>query len=195
MAEVTLSRRRMLAAGIAALSAPALPGVALAQPAIGRSMPREFNLAIENVTLNITGTPRPAVAINRSVPAPVLHFREGEEVSINVANRLRESTSIHWHGLILPSGQDGVPGISDGFQGIAAGETHQYRFPLVQAGTYWYHSHSGVQEQAGMYGPMARQSGCDWRDKLDESRGSRRGDDCRGATRVQGFFSGARQSG
>ncbi|MDT8355983.1 MULTISPECIES: copper resistance system multicopper oxidase [Acetobacterales] len=154
MAEVTLSRRKMLAAGIAALSAPALPEVALAQPAIGRSMPREFNLAIENVTLNITGAPRPAVAINRSVPAPVLHFREGEEVIINVANRLRESTSIHWHGLILPSGQDGVPGISDGFQGIAAGETHQYRFPLVQAGTYWYHSHSGVQEQAGMYGPL-----------------------------------------
>jgi CopA family copper-resistance protein len=154
MAEVTLSRRKMLAAGIAALSAPVLPGSALAQPAIGRAMPREFNLAIEHVTLNITGRSRPAIAVNRSVPAPILRFREGEEVIINVANRLRESTSIHWHGLILPSGQDGVPGISDGFQGIAAGETHQYRFPLVQSGTYWYHSHSGVQEQAGLYGPL-----------------------------------------
>ena len=154
MVEVTLSRRKMLAAGIAALSAPALPGSALAQPAVGRAMPREFNLAIEHVSLNITGRSRPAIAVNRSVPAPVLRFREGEEVIINVANRLREETSIHWHGLILPSSQDGVPGISDGFQGIAAGQTHQYRFPLVQSGTYWYHSHSGTQEQAGLYGPL-----------------------------------------
>ena len=154
MAELSLPRRSMLAAGIAAIAAPALSRSVLAQPAIGRTMPREFNLAIEHVSLNITGSPRPAIAVNRSVPAPVLRFREGEEVVINVANRLRESTSIHWHGLILPSGQDGVPGISDGFQGIAAGDTHQYRFPLVQAGTYWYHSHSGTQEQAGLYGPL-----------------------------------------
>ncbi|MFK4046228.1 multicopper oxidase domain-containing protein [Roseomonas mucosa] len=154
MAELSLPRRSMLAAGIAAIAAPALSRSALAQPAVGRTMPREFNLAIEHVSLNITGRPRAAIAVNRSVPAPVLRFREGEEVVINVANRLRESTSIHWHGLILPSGQDGVPGISDGFQGIAAGETHQYRFPLVQSGTYWYHSHSGTQEQAGLYGPL-----------------------------------------
>ena len=80
--------------------------------------------------------------------------REGEEVVVNVANRLREDTSIHWHGLILPSGQDGVPGVSDGFQGIPAGTTHQYRFPLIQAGTYWYHSHSATQEQSGLYGPI-----------------------------------------
>ncbi|MBB5694413.1 CopA family copper-resistance protein [Roseomonas pecuniae] len=144
----------MLAGGIAAIAAPALPGTGLAQPGLGRALPREFNLAIEHVTLNITGRPRPAIAINRQVPGPVLKFREGEEVLINVANRLREETSIHWHGLILPSGQDGVPGISDGFQGIAAGQTHQYRFPLVQSGTYWYHSHSGTQEQAGFYGPL-----------------------------------------
>jgi CopA family copper-resistance protein len=154
MAEVSLSRRKMLAAGIAAIAAPALPGAALAQPRIGRTLPREFNLAVEHVSLNITGRARPAIAINRSVPSPVLRFREGEEVIINVANRLREDTSIHWHGLILPSGQDGVPGVSDGFQGIAAGQTHQYRFPLVQSGTYWYHSHSGLQEQSGMYGPL-----------------------------------------
>ncbi|WP_424138107.1 multicopper oxidase domain-containing protein [Roseomonas chloroacetimidivorans] len=154
MAEVSLSRRRMLTAGIAAVAAPALSGGALAQPSIGRAMPREFNLAVEHVSLNITGRARPAIAVNRTVPAPVLRFREGEEVVINVANRLREETSIHWHGLILPSGQDGVPGISDGFQGIAAGQTHQYRFPLVQSGTYWYHSHSGTQEQAGFYGPL-----------------------------------------
>ncbi|MFC7738540.1 multicopper oxidase domain-containing protein [Roseomonas sp. GCM10028921] len=154
MAEISVSRRSMLAAGTAAIAAPALPGAGLAQPRIGRSLPREFNLAVEHVTLNITGRPRPAIAVNRSVPAPVLRFSESEEVVINVANRLREDTSIHWHGLILPSGQDGVPGISDGFQGIAVGQTHQYRFPLVQSGTYWYHSHSGTQEQAGFYGPL-----------------------------------------
>jgi signal transduction histidine kinase len=154
MAEMSVSRRSMLAGGIAAIAAQALPGTGLAQPGLGRAQPREFNLAIEHVTLNITGRPRPAIAINRQVPGPVLKFREGEEVLINVANRLREETSIHWHGLILPSGQDGVPGISDGFQGIAAGQTHQYRFPLVQSGTYWYHSHSGTQEQAGFYGPL-----------------------------------------
>jgi CopA family copper-resistance protein len=154
MAEISVSRRSMLAVGIAAIAAPALPGTGLAQPGIGRALSREFNLAIEHVTLNITGRPRPAIAVNRQVPAPVLRFREGEEVIVNVANRLREETSIHWHGLILPSGQDGVPGISDGFQGIAAGQTHQYRFPLVQSGTYWYHSHSGTQEQAGLYGPL-----------------------------------------
>ena len=154
MSEVLLSRRKALFAGVAALAAPVIPGVALAQPRIGRSMPREFNLRIEHTTANITGRVRPAIAINGQIPAPLLRFREGEEVIINVANRLREDTSIHWHGLILPSGQDGVPGISDGFQGIAAGQTHQYRFPLVQAGTYWYHSHSSTQEQAGMYGPI-----------------------------------------
>ena len=154
MAEFSFSRRKALAAGIAAIATPAVPGAALAQPSVGRAMPREFNLAVEHSTLNITGRTRPAIAINGQVPAPVLRFREGEEVVINVANRLREQTSIHWHGLILPSGQDGVPGISDGFQGIAAGTTHQYRFPLVQSGTYWYHSHSGTQEQAGMYGAL-----------------------------------------
>ncbi|MFC4168635.1 copper resistance system multicopper oxidase [Teichococcus aestuarii] len=149
----TLSRRQALGLGVAALAFPAAPG-ALAQPAVGRAMPREFNLTLSHVTANITGRRRPAMAINGQIPGPVLRFREGEEVVINVANRLREHTSIHWHGLILPSSQDGVPGISDGFQGINAGGTHQYRFPLVQAGTYWYHSHSGLQEQSGIYGSI-----------------------------------------
>ncbi|MFK4047872.1 MULTISPECIES: copper resistance system multicopper oxidase [Acetobacterales] len=148
-----LSRRRALGLGVAALAFPAASG-ASAQPAVGRAMPREFNLTLSHVTANITGRRRPAMAINGQIPGPVLRFREGEEVVINVTNRLREHTSIHWHGLILPSSQDGVPGISDGFQGIDAGGTHQYRFPLVQAGTYWYHSHSGVQEQSGIYGSI-----------------------------------------
>lgn len=154
MFDTTLSRRKFLAGGVAAVTLPAMPGLALAQPNIGRPMPREFSLVIEHVMTNITGRSRPAIAVNGQIPSPLLRFREGEEVIINVANRLREHTSIHWHGLILPSSQDGVPGVSDGFQGIAAGQTHQYRFPLVQAGTYWYHSHSGTQEQAGMYGPL-----------------------------------------
>ena len=148
-----LSRRQALSLGVAALAFPAAPA-ALAQPAVGRVMPREFNLTLSHVTANITGRRRPAMAINGQIPGPVLRFREGEEVVINVTNRLREHTSIHWHGLILPSSQDGVPGISDGFQGIDAGGTHQYRFPLVQAGTYWYHSHSGLQEQSGIYGSI-----------------------------------------
>jgi CopA family copper-resistance protein len=148
-----LSRRQALGLGVAALAFPAASG-ALAQSAVGRAMPREFNLTLSHVTANITGRRRPAMAINGQIPGPVLRFREGEEVVINVTNRLREHTSIHWHGLILPSSQDGVPGISDGFQGIDAGGTHQYRFPLVQAGTYWYHSHSGLQEQSGIYGSI-----------------------------------------
>ncbi len=154
MQRPTLSRRQALVAGAALAGVPAATGVALAQPRLNTVGPREFNLAIEHASLNITGRRRPAIAVNGQVPAPLLRFRQGEEVVVNVENRLREDTSIHWHGLILPSGQDGVPGISDGFQGIPAGARHQYRFPLVQGGTYWYHSHSGVQEQAGMYGPL-----------------------------------------
>ncbi|GAV34979.1 copper resistance protein A precursor [Roseomonas sp. TAS13] len=153
MSEGCLTRRSALSAGIAAIAFSQAPG-ALAQPRIGRALPREFNLALEHTTFNVTGRTRPAMSINGQIPGPVLRFREGEEVIINVTNKLRESASIHWHGLILPSSQDGVPGISDGFNGIAAGATHQYRFPLVQSGTYWYHSHSGVQEQAGIYAPL-----------------------------------------
>ncbi len=123
-----------------------------AQPRVGG--PKVFDLVLEHRMVDITGTPRPAMTINGQLPAPALRFREGEEVVVNVANKLREDTSIHWHGLLLPSDQDGVPGVSDGFQGIPAGTSHQYRFPLKQAGTYWYHSHSATQEQSGLYGPI-----------------------------------------
>ena len=154
MRQNTLTRRGALGlgAGLAALSA--VPRAwAQANPSAPGG-PRVFDLALEHRTVNITGRPRPAMAVNGTIPAPALRFREGEEVIVNVANRLREDASIHWHGLILPSGQDGVPGISSGFQGIPAGSSHQYRFPLRQAGTYWYHSHSGTQEQSGIYGPI-----------------------------------------
>ena len=112
----------------------------------------EFNLEVAESPVNFTGSPRMATTINGSIPAPTLRWREGDEITIRVTNRLRESTSIHWHGIILPYQMDGVPGIS--FAGIPAGETFTYRFKVEQSGTYWYHSHSGMQEQTGMYGAI-----------------------------------------
>lgn len=91
-------------------------------------------------------------AINGTVPGPLLRFREGEEAVLRVTNGLNEDTSIHWHGLLLPYTMDGVPGLS--FDGIPPGETFEYRFPIIQSGTYWYHSHSGLQEQLGVYAPL-----------------------------------------
>jgi len=111
-----------------------------------------YNLVIEETTVNITGRDRTAMAINGTVPGPLLRWREGEEITINVTNRLDESSSIHWHGAIVPYDMDGVPGIS--FDGIAPGETFTYRFTIKQSGTYWYHSHSGTQEQSGHYAPL-----------------------------------------
>lgn len=112
----------------------------------------EFNLVIAASAVNFTGTPRLATTINGSLPAPTLRWREGDTVTIRVTNQLREHTSIHWHGIILPYQMDGVPGIS--FAGIAPGETFTYRFKVQQSGTYWYHSHSGMQELTGMYGAI-----------------------------------------
>ncbi|KAA9130969.1 copper resistance system multicopper oxidase [Marinihelvus fidelis] len=115
---------------------------------------QRFGLRIGESTVNFTGQARRAVTTNGSLPAPLLRWREGERVTINVTNTLAEDTSIHWHGLILPSGQDGVPHISRGFSGIRPGETFTYQFDVVQNGTYWYHSHSGFQEQLGHYGAI-----------------------------------------
>lgn len=113
---------------------------------------REVDLVIEEMPVNFTGAIRMATTINGSIPAPTLRFREGDDVTIRVTNRLTVPTSIHWHGIILPFQMDGVPGIS--FRGIAPGETFVYRFRLQQSGTYWYHSHSGFQEMTGMYGAL-----------------------------------------
>ena len=113
-----------------------------------------FNLAYSQTPINLTGRERIATAINGSLPAPILRFKEGEMVTLNVTNNMAHDTSIHWHGLILPSAQDGVPNISDGFKGIKPGETFTYQFPIKQSGTYWYHSHSGFQEQTGAYGAI-----------------------------------------
>jgi L-ascorbate oxidase len=111
-----------------------------------------YDLTIDEKSVNLTGSDRTGMAINSTIPGPVLRFKEGEALTINVTNKLNVDTSIHWHGLILPYKQDGVPGIS--FDGIKPGTTHTYRFPAQQNGTYWYHSHSGLQEQAGVYGAI-----------------------------------------
>ena len=113
---------------------------------------RVYELEIAERRLRIEGRNATAVTINGTVPGPLIRLREGEEAVLRVTNRLREDTSIHWHGLILPPEMDGVPGVS--FPGIHAGTTFEYRFPVKQAGTYWYHSHSGLQEQLGHYGPL-----------------------------------------
>ena len=154
---VDLGRRRFVQ-GLALGGVMAGLGINPASAALNRApiMPtlrgNRFDLAIGEQTVNFTGQPRVATTINGSLPAPVLRWREGEEVTLRVTNRLAESSSIHWHGLILPPEMDGVPGLS--FDGIAPGESFTYRFPLTQSGTYWYHSHSGFQEQTGMYGAI-----------------------------------------
>lgn len=112
----------------------------------------EFDLVIDETPVNFTGKARMATTINGSIPGPTLRMREGDTVTIRVTNRLKEPTSIHWHGIILPFEMDGVPGIS--FAGIPPGETFTYRYTLEQNGTYWYHSHSGMQELTGMYGAL-----------------------------------------
>ncbi len=93
------------------------------------------------------------VTLNGSVPGPVLRFREGDTVTVNLRNELPEMTAIHWHGLLIPGHHDGAPGFN-GFQGVRSGETYTYQFTLRQSGTYWYHSHASTQEQAGQYGAL-----------------------------------------
>lgn len=111
-----------------------------------------IDLSIANGYRIVEGRRGPGVAVNGSVPGPLIRLTEGQNVRLNVTNNLDVDSSIHWHGLLLPFQYDGVPGIS--FPGIKPGETFKYEFPIRQSGTYWYHSHSGLQEQSGHYGPM-----------------------------------------
>ncbi|HBP0934473.1 TPA: copper resistance system multicopper oxidase [Pseudomonas aeruginosa] len=111
-----------------------------------------FDLFIGETPVNLSGSPATAMTINGSLPGPTLRWREGDNVTLRVRNRLAEDTSIHWHGIILPANMDGVPGLS--FEGIAPGGLYEYHFKVRQNGTYWYHSHSGLQEQAGVYGAL-----------------------------------------
>jgi CopA family copper-resistance protein len=112
----------------------------------------EIALTIGHTPLAVDGRTGHAVTVNGTVPAPLVRLRQGQRVRLAVTNALDEETSIHWHGLIVPFQMDGVPGVS--FPGIPPHSTFVYEFPVVQAGTYWYHSHSGLQEQAGHYGPI-----------------------------------------
>jgi CopA family copper-resistance protein len=112
----------------------------------------DISLTIGHAAVNVEGREGHAVTINGTVPGPLLRLREGQTARISVTNTLEEETSIHWHGLLVPFQMDGVPGVT--FPGIKPGETFVYEFPVKQSGTYWYHSHSGLQEQEGHYAPI-----------------------------------------
>jgi len=158
------SRRRFvqgLAAGGAVLACAAWPRLPRALEPRNRPQVlsgKQFALDIGETPMNFTGATRPAITVNGSLPAPILRWREGDTVTIDVANRLPEGsihgheTSIHWHGILLPANMDGVPGLSS--DGIHRGATYRYRFDARTAGTYWYHSHSAFQEQSGLYGAI-----------------------------------------
>jgi CopA family copper-resistance protein len=127
-----------------------------AAPGLGPTLPtltgQDIALTIGHTSLTVDGRAGHAVAINGTIPGPLIRLREGQNVRFSVTNRLDEDTSIHWHGVLVPFQFDGVPGVS--FPGIRPGETFVYEFPIRQYGTYWYHSHSGLQEQEGHYGPL-----------------------------------------
>lgn len=152
------SRRRFvegLVAGGALVGAGLWQNSAWAFPATNQSAVlsgTEFALDLVESPVNFTGTARMATTVNGQVPAPLLRWREGDRVTLRVTNRMSVPGSIHWHGILLPSAMDGVPGLS--FNGIAPGETFVYQFDVRQAGTYWYHSHSRFQEQTGLYGAI-----------------------------------------
>jgi CopA family copper-resistance protein len=147
---VSLSRR----------SAPAAAGA----PVLSGS---QFDLTIGRMPVNLTGRPATAIVVNNLLPGPILRWRAGDTVTLNVTNRLDAPTSIHWHGIRTPANMDGVPGLS--FPGIAPGQTFAYRFriPPLQHGTYWYHSHSGFQEQTGLYGPIVIEPREGYADRFD----------------------------
>ncbi len=153
---LSLSRRSVFAAADLSRRSVFAEADLLAQ---GARRPQEvlrgtsFDLSIGETPMNFTGSTKIAQTINGSIPGPLIRWREGDTVTLRVANRLAdEDTSIHWHGIVLPADMDGVPGLS--FHGIRPGETFTYQFDVRQAGTYWYHSHSGFQEQRGIYGPL-----------------------------------------
>lgn len=159
-----LSRRRMIT-GTAALAAYAgLPmpawakggSMTHAKNGFGEVSGEDIRLSIGDAHFSTGGRSGHAFAVNGTVPGPLLRLREGQDLRIHVTNNLSEDSSIHWHGLLLPFQFDGVPGVS--FPGIKPGQTFTYEFPIRQNGTYWWHSHSGLQEQAGHYGPIVIES-------------------------------------
>jgi CopA family copper-resistance protein len=164
MNDEVISRRLLLkragALGLLAGLQPLLASCA-SHPLLSPARPRPdistlsgelIELVISERSFAPDGQTGMAVMINGTIPGPLIRLREGQEVTLNVTNHLKEVSSIHWHGILLPSHMDGVPGVS--FSGIEPGTTFTYRFPVKQSGTYWYHSHSGGQELQGMYGAM-----------------------------------------
>ncbi|MBY0565495.1 MAG: copper resistance system multicopper oxidase [Hyphomonadaceae bacterium] len=125
----------------------------LALAMAGAAQAREYSLVIDDARVSVAGRSAEGMLINGQLPGPTLRFTEGEEAVIHVRNDSDAPTSLHWHGLLVPAAMDGAPGFS-GFRAIEPGETFTYRFPIRQHGTYWYHSHSGGQEQMGLYAPL-----------------------------------------
>ncbi|SNS42946.1 copper-resistance protein, CopA family [Sphingomonas laterariae] len=136
----------------AALPAWAQSGTGGLKPDMPTLSGEDIALKIGHSAFTVGGRTGHAITVNGTLPAPLIRLREGQNVRLAVTNTLDEDTSIHWHGLILPFQMDGVPGVS--FPGIRPRETFTYEFPIKQSGTYWYHSHSGLQEQMGHYGPI-----------------------------------------
>ena len=151
-----LLRDAALAGGGMAMGLPAAAWAQTLSQGLADALPvvsgEAITLRIARETMRIDGKPSRAIGINGSAPGPLIRLREGQEVAIRVVNALDTDTSLHWHGLLVPFQYDGVPGVS--FPGIRAGEAFTYRFTVRQSGTYWYHSHSGGQEQEGLYGPI-----------------------------------------
>ncbi|MBX7492846.1 copper resistance system multicopper oxidase [Qipengyuania sp. 1NDW9] len=161
---MSIDRRKFITSTAALGAAMSLPlpawarGESLthAKQGFGEVSGEKIALSVGDHHFGVGGRKGHAIAVNGTVPGPLLRLKEGQKVRIDVTNNLDEDTSIHWHGLLLPFQFDGVPGVS--FPGIKPGETFTYEFPIRQNGTYWWHSHSGLQEQAGHYGPIIIES-------------------------------------
>ncbi len=147
--DATLGGGALALPWLPAWAQPVSAGIATPLPVLSGT---DIALTVAHLTRTIDGTRSHAIGINGTSPAPLIRLKQGQQVRLSVTNSLDEETSIHWHGLLVPFQMDGVPGIS--FPGIPARTTFTYDFPVVQAGTYWYHSHSGLQEQMGHYGPI-----------------------------------------
>ncbi|MDX1909334.1 MAG: multicopper oxidase domain-containing protein [Bacteroidia bacterium] len=137
----------------------------LLQPLFAQKTVR-YDLYIRDTTVNFTGKPKRAIAVNGQIPMPTLTFTEGDTAEIYVHNELNETTSLHWHGLFLPNKEDGVPNLTQ--MPIEPNTTHLYKFPIIQHGTHWYHSHSGLQEQIGMYGSFVMEKQAGFRKGIDD---------------------------
>ena len=154
--EFILGSTGLLATGLAVPAWARGESLSHARQGFGEVSGERIALSVDRHHFGVGGRKGHAIAVNGTVPGPLVRLREGQNVRIDVTNNLTEDTSIHWHGLLLPFQFDGVPGVS--FPGIKPGETFTYEFPIRQSGTYWWHSHSGLQEQEGHYGPIVIES-------------------------------------